>query len=190
MTEPITPAAPEDFAPTNDTPVTEKTPEQKEALAELFGCGKTAPEEMSDAELVEALAEFMGWRWYKVATVAALVPPWRQKEFDDHPAIYAAIESTDGLKRNHFDGVFLTNPHDFPPPPPYLTDWNDTMEVVMKLTDHDTWAFSLESYFPKWLASFDHMESDKEVLTKESDPQRAILSAALHAVRSSPSPNA
>lgn len=124
------------------------------------------PSAMTDQEIIEAVAEVMGWenKWCRSCRNTGLMhgkyrSPCREC------ANWRAL------------GMTL-------PPRPWnpLTDWNHTMSVVKKLTDKDSWAFSLDTYFPKWLATFDHMESDVKVVIKDSDPQRAICLATLKAV--------
>lgn len=167
MTAPTpSPAAPEDFAPTNDTPVAEKTPEQKEALAELLGCGKAAPEEMSDAELVEAVAvEVMEWRR-------------GQKRLGRYTWIKKGPDGRWPMPNGQWMTVVSAkwNP---------LSNWNDTMMVVERASQKHQFTLG-NNYEHGWFARFSRptMWHCKEFEEIGQNPKRAILIAALLAIRS------
>ena len=106
---------------------------------------------LSDADLIVKVAELMG--------------------YERHPRV-----GIFGQLRFFTNRKGVPQPEDWDP----LTDWNHTMQIVKHIIANDSFSFSLDSYFPRWLAKFVSLEDDRpNHQVKENDPQRAIVLAAI-----------
>lgn len=148
-------AAIEDFAPKNDAPIAEKTPEQKEALAELFGaapdscsrCGKKTqdihtctPPEVYALAASQSIVEEM--------TVEQLISACVLHEERGGMKIVVCSERAFACIVHSFKSHILAQEQQ-------ITEWRETLEKIEAHGDcdgcgiHQVWASKALAKFPK-----------------------------------------